>query len=406
MFSGSPFLDREFSRIYRADWWLMASIFLLIVTGCVMIASASFDYSLNNFGYKEYLFHRHLVFLTVSVIACMVMTQIPIAIWQRFAPLLLVGGFALLALILIPGVGHTNKGATRWLQIGGLTLQVSELVKFCLLVYLSSYLVRQQALVRNTFVGFLNPLIVIGGLVVLLLAEPDFGSVVVLVVASLGLLFLGGVRLGQFVTLVVVSILAIIAMIFSEEYRRERFFVYLDPWSHRLDGGYQLIESLIALGRGQWFGSGLGNSVQKQFFLPEAHNDFIFAVLCEELGLFGGLLFISIFVIMLFRIVSIARCAELLDKRFAAYYCYGVALILFIQLFINVGVNIGLLPTKGLTLPLLSYGGSSLLVTLCMLGVVFRVNRELIAELGAAEVRRGSVVSTDLYSKFAIRPLT
>ena len=203
-----------------------------------------------------------------------------------------------------------------------------------------------------------------------------------------------------------VSFVSIVAMIFSEEYRRERFFVYLDPWSHRLDGGYQLIESLIALGRGQWFGSGLGNSVQKQFFLPEAHNDFIFAVLCEELGLFGGLLFIAVFMVMLYRIVSIARCSELLGNRFAAYYCYGVALVLFIQLFINVGVNIGLLPTKGLTLPLLSYGGSSVLVTFCMLGVVFRVNRELIAEMGEAEVRRGSVVSTDLYSRLAVRPLT
>ncbi len=406
MSSPGDLLQQRFNRVYRTDWWLLASILVLLVTGCVMIASASYDYALKNFGDKQYLFNRHLVFMALSVFACSFVAAIPVSIWQRFAPLLLLAGFLLLAIILIPGVGHSNKGATRWLQIGGLTLQVSELVKFCLLVYLSSYLVRQQALVRNTFIGFLNPLLVIAGLVVLLLAEPDFGSVVVLVVASLGLLFLGGVRIGQFITLMLVSAFAIVAMIFSEEYRRERFFVYLDPWSHRLDGGYQLIESLIALGRGQWFGSGLGNSVQKQFFLPEAHNDFIFAVLCEELGLFGGLLFIAIFVVMLFRIVSIARCSELLGKRFAAYYCYGVALILFIQLFINVGVNIGLLPTKGLTLPLLSYGGSSLLVTLSMLGVVFRANTELIQELGAAEDRRGKVVSPDLYQPLTIRQMT
>ena len=166
MFEQGPLLDREFNRVYRTDWWLLLSVMILVATGCVMIASASYDFSLKNFGAREYLFHRHLVFLGVSVVACSVVVAIPVSTWQRFAPLLLVAAFVLLAVILIPGVGHSNKGATRWLQVGGLTLQVSEFVKFCLLVYLASYLVRQQALVRNTFTGFLNPLIVIAGLVV------------------------------------------------------------------------------------------------------------------------------------------------------------------------------------------------------------------------------------------------
>ena len=368
-----------------------------------MIASASYDFSLLHFGDEKFLFQRHLLYLLLGFIAACCCYSIPISLWQKYAPWLLLASLALLALILIPGVGYGNKGATRWLKVGGLTLQVSEVAKICLMLYLAGYLVRQQELVRNTVAGFFNPLVVVGVMVVLLLAEPDFGAVVVIVGASLGLLFLGGVKLGQFVAVMVFSLIAIIFMIFSAEYRRERFFVYLDPWSHRLDGGYQLIESLIALGRGQWMGSGLGNGVQKQFYLPEAHNDFIFAVICEELGLLGGCLVILLFAVMLVRIVAIARCSEISGDRYGAYYCYGVSLILFIQLFINVGVNTGLLPTKGLTLPLLSYGGSSLLITLCMLAIVLRVNRELVMEMDQEVTRRGRVLGTDLGQSLAVR---
>lgn len=403
--SSRQLVFRDVHTVYENDWILVIGVCLLSAIGSVMIASASYDFSLLHFSDEKFLLNRHSLFLVVAFLAAATCYKVPMIVWERFAPILLLISFFLLAIILIPNVGYGNKGATRWLKIAGFTLQVSEVAKFCLLAYLSSYLVRQQELVRNTLAGFLNPLLVISLLVILLLAEPDFGAVVVLVGASLGMLFLGGVKLGQFLTLVVASVIAIVCMIFSSDYRRDRFFAYLDPWAHRLDGGYQLIESLIAVGRGQWMGSGLGNSVQKQFYLPEAHNDFIFAVLCEELGFIGGVIVIALFAVVLLRIVSVARCAELIGSRFSAYFCYGVALIMFIQLFINVGVNIGLLPTKGLTLPFLSYGGSSLLVSFCMIGVVLRVNYENVQALDRGRQRKGKILDTKLDAGLPIKRL-
>lgn len=395
----SEHLFKTFDRVYRCDWLLLTSLFLLAAIGCVMMASASYEFSAKHFEQHSFLLERHFLFLMLGVSAATVCFLMPLNFWQKTAPWLLCLSFFLLLVILIPDVGHGNKGAVRWLKVGGFTVQVSEVTKFCLLAYLASYLVRQQDLVRNTLAGFLNPLIVLGMLVVLLLAEPDFGAVVVLLMASMGLLFLGGVKLGQFITLLLVSMIAMVVMIFTADYRMQRFLAYLDPWEHRLDGGYQLIESLIAVGRGEWFGAGLGNGVQKQFYLPEAHNDFIFAVICEELGFVGAVVVIALFVLLTIRVLAIARCAEYLGQRFGAYFCYGVALILFIQLFINVGVNTGLLPTKGLTLPFLSYGGSSLLVSFAMLGVVLRVNRDLVSELQALIVRQGGLMPTDIDKK-------
>lgn len=383
-------------RLYRIDSQLIVATVCLLGLGVVMVGSASMEYAAHNLGEESYFLKRHLMYLLCSCAAFSALVQIPVSFWQKVAPVLLIAAIGLLLLILLPGVGFTNKGATRWLRIGGFTLQISELVKFALVTYIASYLVRQRELITTTFIGFLNPLIVISVIIVLLLAQPDFGSVVVLLGASLGMLFLGGVKVWQFTLLMVVSVGSMAAMIFSEEYRRDRFFAYLDPWSHRQDGGYQLIESLIAFGRGEWFGSGLGNSMQKQFYLPEAHNDFIFAVLSEELGFIGSVLVIVLFAMLLYRIVSIARSAELMDELFAAFYCYGVALVLFIQLFINLGVNTGLLPTKGLTLPFLSYGGTSLLISFCMLAVVFRANSELVNLLSDQQARKGRVVKTSL----------
>ncbi len=383
-------------RLYRIDWLCLVALVMLLGLGVVMIGSASMEYASLNLGNENYFLIRHIIYLTVACIAAFVCLMVPMHMWQWLAPALLVVGVIALAAILVPGVGYENKGATRWLRVGGFTLQISELVKFALIMYLSSYLVRQRELIATTFVGFLNPLIVISVIVVLLLAEPDFGSVVVLLGASLGLLFLGGVKVWQFALLMLVSVGSMVLMIFSEDYRRDRFFAYLDPWAHRQEGGYQLIESLIAFGRGEWLGSGLGNGMQKQFYLPEAHNDFIFAVLSEELGFLGSSLVIVLFALLLYRIVSIARSAELMDQLFVAFYCYGVALVIFIQLFINLGVNTGMLPTKGLTLPFLSYGGTSLLVSCCMMAVVLRANHEMVELLGAKNERKGRVLNTAL----------
>ena len=387
--------DRNW-QLYRVDWVLLVAMTLLLGLGVVMIGSASMEYAALNLGDESYFLKRHLLYLFCSFVAVFVCLQLPLSLWQRMAPLMLVSAIVLLGIILIPGIGHENKGATRWLLIGGFTLQVSELVKFALIVYLASYLVRQRELITTTFIGFLNPLIVISVIAALLLLQPDFGSVVVLFAASLGLLFLGGARIIQFSLLMFFGLGLMVALIFSDSERTRRFFAYLDPWGHRQGDGYQLIESLIAFGRGEWFGSGLGNSMQKQFYLPEAHNDFIFAVLSEELGFMGSCLVIVLFALLLYRVVSIARSAELVDELFTAFYCYGVALILFIQLFINLGVNTGILPTKGLTLPFLSYGGTSLLVSCCMMAVVFRANRELVDLLGEQQARKGRVVTTSL----------
>lgn len=375
---------------------MLVPLIFLMGIGVVMIGSASMEHGARYLNNESYFLNRHLVYLLLSAIGGYVCFKVPMPLWLKLAPLLLLVAIVLLAVILVPGVGLTNKGGTRWLPIGGFTLQVSEIAKFALIMYLASYLVRQRDLVTTTFVGFLNPLIVISVIVVLLLAEPDLGASVVLLAVSLGMLFLGGVKVMQFSLLMIASVASMTAMIFTEEYRRDRLFALMDPWSDRQGDGYQIIESLIAFGRGEWFGSGLGNGMQKQFYLPEAHNDFIFAVLSEELGFFGSVLVIVLFAFVLYRLVSIARSAERMGEFFNAFFCYGVALLLFVQLVINVGVNVGLLPPTGLTLPFISYGGTSLLVTCCLLAVVFRVNQELVALLGEQNERKGRVVNTTL----------
>lgn len=383
-------------KLYRIDWYLLVSLALLLGIGTVMIASASMEHGERMKHDASYFLNRHFMYLALSFVGGVVCFKFPMAFWSKLAPWLLVLAIVLLAIVLIPGVGLDRNGGRRWLPIAGFTLQVSEVAKFALIMYLASYLVRQRALVTTTFVGFLNPLIVISVIVVLLLAEPDLSASVVLLTVSLGLLFLGGVKVLQFSLLMIVSLASMTAMIFTEGYRRDRFFALLDPWSDRQGDGYQIIESLIAFGRGEWFGSGLGNGMQKQFYLPEAHNDFIFAVLSEELGFFGSVLVIALFALLLYRLVSIARSAECMGEFFNAFFCYGVALLLFVQLVINVGVNVGLLPPTGLTLPFISYGGTSLLVTCCLLAVVFRVNQELVALLGEQNERKGLVVNTTL----------
>ena len=382
------------ANVPSIDFVLLGSVCALLSLGLVMICSASMDYASGRYG--DALFHtrRHLVYMMVACVASVAAFKIPLSLWEKSGPYLLVASFAILILILIPGFGRTANGATRWLLLGPFTLQGSEVAKLGVIVYLGNYLVRQHDLVRSHWLGFLNPLFIMSGLVALLLLEPDFGAVVVLSSAALGMLFLGGVRIWQFLfSSIAVAIVGFFVVI-SSPYRMQRLYAYLDPWADQFGEGYQLTQSLIAFGRGDWLGLGLGNSIQKLFYLPEAHTDFIFAIMGEELGFIGCLAALLIYVIFIGRILMIARKAESMGRAFGAYVAYGVALVFSAQLIINVGVNIGLLPTKGLTLPFLSYGGSSLLISCVLVALIMRIHRELMFEEADTSVKKYGVRGT------------
>lgn len=384
-------------RIADLDYILLSCTCALMALGLVMICSASVDYANERYGDAFFHTRRHMVYMLVASVAAWVAFKIPVALWERSGPYLLVASFIILILIITPGLGHTANNATRWLAVGPFTLQGSEVAKIGVIVYLGSYLVRQHDLVRSHWSGFLNPMMIMAALVVLLLLEPDFGAVVVLLGAALGMLFLGGVRLWQFVILLAGSAAAAVGMILSSTERQARLSAYLDPWADQFGDGYQLTQALIAFGRGEWFGLGLGNSVQKLFYLPEAHTDFIFAIMAEELGFIGCLMALLVYALLIARILVTARRAEAMSKAFGAYVAYGIALVFSAQLIINVGVNIGLLPTKGLTLPFLSYGGSSLLVSCAMIGLVLRIHRELVLEHADNAIKKyGSKGTRDL----------
>jgi cell division protein FtsW len=282
-----------------------------------------------------------------------------------------------LMLVLIPGIGRRVNGARRWIALGPLTLQASEFVKLFVIVYLAGYLVRRHDEVRSRWSGFIKPMAVVFLVTLFLMLEPDFGATVVTAGTAFGLVFLAGVKLGQFLLVILSCVAALGMLVVLEPYRMKRFTAFVNPWEDQFDTGYQLVQSLIAFGRGEWFGVGLGNSVQKQFYLPEAHTDFVFAIWSEEFGAVGALFVMVLFSILVMSILRIGRRAERANNLFSAFVAYGIALLISAQVFINIGVNTGLLPTKGLTLPFLSYGGSSLIVCLMLMAMVLRIDSEL-----------------------------
>ena len=294
---------------------------------------------------------------------------------------------ASLAAVIIPGLGHDANGATRWLRIGPASLQPSEPAKLAVIIYISAYLVRHQYQVQKEFVGFIKPIFVLTIVAGLLLLEPDFGAAVVLFGAALGMLFMGGVPLSRFFAWGLVSVSALATLAIQESYRMERLVSFTNPWLDPFRSGFQLTQALIAFGRGEWFGVGIGNSVQKLFYLPEVHTDFIFAMLGEELGLAGSLCVIVLFTFVVWRIFYIGGQAEALGQLFAARLAYGVGLLLGIAAFISMGVNMGLLPTKGLTLPFMSYGSNSILVSTIAIALVLRVSREVFDANRSMELR-------------------
>ncbi|HIE55400.1 MAG TPA: putative lipid II flippase FtsW, partial [Chromatiaceae bacterium] len=285
-------------------------------------------------------------------------------------------GIALLVLVLVPGVGKTVNGATRWVALGHFNLQTSEFMKLFIIFYMAGYLVRRKVEVAHSIWGVLKPLVLVLLAAALLMAQPDFGATVVILATALGLLFLGGAPLWQFGLLIVGTLVLGAALVITSPYRLERVTSFLNPWADPLDSGYQLSQALIAFGRGEWTGVGLGNGIQKQFYLPEAHTDFIMAVIGEEFGLLGTLVVILLFSILVWRAFSIGAAAEALGRPFAAYAAYGIGLWLGMQAFINIGVNVGMLPTKGLTLPFISYGSNSIIVSCVAVGVLLRIHWE------------------------------
>jgi cell division protein FtsW len=368
-------------REHGFDKPLMWAILAMVLWGLVMVYSATIALPdsprFANYSATHFLM-RHVFAIGVGLVAAVLAFQVPMIKWERYANHLFVFALALLVLVLVPFIGKGVNGAHRWISLGLLNFQPSELAKFAVVLYASSYMVRKMA-IKEKFLRAVTPMGVAVALTgVLLLAEPDMGAFLVIVVIAMGILFLGGVNAKVFFLLSTLIVGAFAAMVWLSDWRRARIFAYLDPWSeeHALGKGYQLSHSLIAFGRGELFGVGLGGSVEKLSWLPEAHTDFLMAVLGEEFGLLGVLIVIVVFMWMTRRIVQIGRQAIALDQVFSGLVAQGIGMWMGFQAFINIGVNLGALPTKGLTLPLMSYGGSAILLNFIALAVVLRIDYE------------------------------
>jgi cell division protein FtsW len=359
------------------DPLLIGALVMLAVFGAVMVGSASISLADRQTGEPLFYLYRHLGALGIGCLFMVLVAMIPTEVWYRLSGVLVLIAFGLLIVVLVPSLGHTVNGATRWLKLGPITLQASEPARLCLLLYLASYAVRRSSELGASLGGLFKPLLVVGAAGTLLLAEPDFGSSVVLGATSLGMLFVGGARLRDFSLAVALAggLTAILAT--SSNYRLARLMVFRDPWADPFNGGFQLTQSLMAIGRGEWIGVGLGESVQKLFYLPEAHTDFVFAVLVEELGFVGASIVVALFGVVVYRAVALGREALQSGMSFHGLVAIGIGVMLGFEAFVNIGVNSGLLPTKGLPLPLISYGRSSTVTTLVALGLLLRIHREV-----------------------------
>jgi len=362
---------------------------ILLMIGLVMVYSASIATAEGNAytGYQaDYFLVRHILFLGVGLVAGLVVFRIPMEVWQRMAPWLFLIGVVLLILTLIPGAGLKVGGSRRWLPMGPVSLQPSELMKLFVAIYAADYTVRKLDVMSSFKKGFMPMMGVILFVGCLLLFEPDFGAFVVVAAIAFGVLFLGGVGLRVFLLLGLAAIVGFILLIWIQPYMRARILGFMDPWADPFGDGYQLSHALIAFGRGEWFGVGLGGSIEKLFYLPEAHTDFLLAVIAEELGFAGVFVVVALFALLIQRAFVIGREAIRLERYFSGLVAQAIGLWIGIQSFISMGVNMGLLPTKGLTLPLMSYGGSGLLANCLALGILLRIDWE------TREMKRGGSV--------------
>ena len=360
----------------RHDFWLLGVALALLGLGLVMVTSASMSLAESRQGQPLYFLWRQLAHAGLGFAAGWAIYRTPVSFWERQGGSLLLIGYLMLALVLVPGIGREVNGAMRWLNLGVFALQPSELMKLLAVIFVAGYVVRRRHEVQGSLWGFAKPMLLLGFGCVLLLLEPDFGATVVIMATVTAMLFLAGVRILPFLLAggAITSLGTLLVV--SSPYRLQRLTTFVDPWADPFNSGFQLTQALIAFGRGDWFGVGLGASVQKLSYLPEAHTDFIIAVLAEELGLVGLLVVIALYAMLLLRGFQIGARAERAGQAFAAHLAYGVMVWFGLQVFISIGVNMGLLPTKGLTLPLISYGGSSLLVTCLALALVLRIAYE------------------------------
>jgi len=361
----------------RYDLGLILAALALASLGVIMVSSSSIAIADGQHVGPFYYLIRHAVFLTLGLLLCGVMMRIELDWFERNAFVLLLMAVILLLLLFVPGLGMRINGARRWIRLGIVGFQSVEAVKLLFIVFLASYLVRQRDNVQQRLFGVIKPLGVAVILVVLLLMQPDFGSAALIIAVTIGMVWLGGARLRNLVYLAIPVMPAIAWAAMTSDYRVKRLTSFLNPWEHPFDDGFQLTQALIAVGRGEWFGVGLGASVQKLFYLPEAHTDFIFAVIAEELGFAGILLVLVLFALLVGRALMLGMRAVERGQRFAGYCAFGVGLWLGLQTLVSVGVNLGVLPTKGLTLPLISSGGSSVLMTCAAIGLLLRVSFEV-----------------------------
>jgi len=371
----------------RLDATLLVAAGALLVLGVIMVASASLHIGARQGDAFRYV-DRHLLALALGGAAALLVYYLPVRWWEKSSTWLYFLALVLLLLVFIPGLGRSANGAMRWVGVGPLSLQTSEFMKLFLILYLAGYVVRRRLEVAFTVWGFIKPLLLLLAACSLIMLQPDFGTTAVLLATAFGLLFLAGAPIWQFGLLVALASGALGLLIYLSPYRMARVTSFLNPWEQAQDAGYQLTQALIAFGRGEWFGVGLGNGIQKQFYLPEAHTDFVMAVIGEEFGLLGTLLVILLFSLIIWRAFSIGVAAERRDARYAAYVAYGLGLWIGMQAFINIAVNMGLLPTKGLTLPFISYGSNSLIVSCLAIGMLSRIQRENLEPLAGG--REGS----------------
>lgn len=359
----------------------------LAMVGFIMVTSASMPVAQRYTGDPFFFAKRDAIYMALALGAALVTLRFPMEMWQRYSPIILIMAIVMLLVVLVPGIGSSVNGASRWISLGPVNIQPAEASKLALFFYLASYLVRKVDEVRNNFWGFCKPMGVMVILAVLLLAQPDLGSVVVLFVITLGMLFLAGAKLWQFLAIIGSGVFAVGLLIVAEPYRLRRVTSFWDPWADPFGAGYQLTQSLMAFGRGEFLGQGLGNSVQKLEYLPEAHTDFIFAIIGEELGYLGVVLVLLMVFFVAFRAMQIGRRALEIGQRFSGFLACEIGIWFSFQTLVNVGAAAGILPTKGLTLPLISYGGSSLLVMSTAIVLLLRIDYETRLANGQAHGR-------------------
>ncbi len=362
---------------FHFDNILVSVCLSLLLIGYIMVTSSSLHLGAKMSGDILHYPIRQIAHISFGLFLGCVVCMMSLRTWENLAPKLFIAGLGFLIIVLIPGLGVKVNGSIRWLSLGGIRIQVSEIVKLFSVVYLAKYITQFKDIIEKSQTALFKPLGLFGFASFLLLLEPDFGSSVVIFMIAMGMMFLAGARLLQFVGLVVFLATVAIIVVYLSPYRWQRVTSFMDPWADALGSGFQLVQALISFGRGDLTGVGLGNGIQKLFYLPEAHTDFLFSVIAEELGLLGVIVIIALFALLVWRSFVIGSLAEKMDLRFAAFIAYGLGIWFGFQAFVNMGVNMGLLPTKGLTLPLMSYGGGSMMVMCCAIGLLFRIYNEV-----------------------------